>query len=209
MVSGFVNSISLLLKCYTSNGYILSENDLYMSYEHIINEMFDDIGSLSLSNPNERLPKEEQIRSRMFASLIGESRHVSVERGYVPIEDGDSSECDLWIESNEGLETWVEIKRCWSAKGFNNKPKEQLRTWSYDISKLARLPVNTERYFILVGVFDDDPTIQPRTSKVLSNIDNFYSNNQIEFMGRDFNWRDSSINYVSCWVFKWKLGEDI
>jgi hypothetical protein len=180
-----------------------------MNYKICIDDVLNDMISLSCSNPNERLPKEEQIRSRIYASLIDKNMVVSVERGYVPIEEGDSSECDLWVKSNDGLEEWIEIKRCWSGTGFHDKPKEQLESWCSDISKLARLPHTTERYFILVGMFEHDPEVHPRKSKVVSNIDSFHNEKKVAFSTKHFRWRGSSLKYVSCWVFKWKFGEKI
>ena len=180
-----------------------------MNHEKIINDILADLKSLSLNNPNERLPKEEQIRSRMYASLIGDHSYVSVERGYYPIEDGNSSECDLWLKNNDGSEAWVEIKRCWSGKGLIDKPKEQLESWTEDINKLSHLPTNTERYFILIGVFEHDPKIFPRKSKVLSNIDTFHTEHEILFSYKPMHWRNSSINFVCCWCFKWKYEEKI
>ena len=52
---------------------------------------------------------------------------------------------------------WLEFKRCWSASGWVNKPPEQIGYWQADLDKLRKVPVRSERYFLLVGFFDFDP----------------------------------------------------
>lgn len=178
-------------------------------WKKTIKDVLLDLQLVSSSTPNERLPKEEQIRTRLFCSLAGNYKYANIERGYQSIDEGNSSECDIWLKSKIGIETWIEIKRCWSGRGFTDKPKEQLESWQKDISKLASIPNNTQRIFILVGVFENNPILEKASTKVIHNISTFFDNKVIETQYEHFNWRKSSIQYVACWVYKWNIGDAI
>lgn len=81
-----------------------------MNLKGLVEDIFGDLQVVEKSLPNERLPKEEQIRSRLYASLLEECEAVCVERGYNSIDDQSLVECDLWAKDTEGRESWIELK---------------------------------------------------------------------------------------------------
>src|SRR4051812_19276119 len=107
-----------------------------MNFAAIIDTMLDDLALVARFQPNERLPKEEQIRCSMYAAIRPLYEIVCAERGYGSIDDGSRVEADLWAYTTGSTPVWIEFKRCWAIGGWNNKPPEQLRDWEADIEKL-------------------------------------------------------------------------
>jgi len=183
-----------------------------MDIPRVIEAMLADLTSVSSSGPNERLPKEEQIRCSIYTAIRPYYQFVCAERGYASIDDGSRIECDLWASSPGISPIWVEFKRCWSAKGWVNKPPEQLDNWEADIDKLRKLPIDTERHFILVGLFDCDPISEQQSAScgVSKNIRTFYRSHLIHSASKPFKWRtDDVLNCVGAWVWKWASGVPI
>ncbi len=175
----------------------------------IINAVLGDLAQVAASLPNERLPKEEQIRCCIYAAIRPLFKVVCAERGYGSIDDRSRTECDLWASSPGQTPVWLEFKRCWSAAGWNNKPPEQLAYWEADLDKLRMVPVESVRYFILVGFFDFDPLSVPDSTKsgVVRNIRVFHATQLIHRDSREFKWREGDgISWVGAWVWRWGSG---
>jgi hypothetical protein len=93
-----------------------------MDIRSIVDAVLDDLALVATSVPNERLPKEEQIRCCIYATIRHLFRVVCAERGYGTIDESSPTGCDLWASSPDRPPVWLEFKRCWSAKGWINKP---------------------------------------------------------------------------------------
>jgi hypothetical protein len=182
-----------------------------MQIEMIINMVLDDLALVAQYQPNERLPKEEQIRCSMYAAVRPMYEIVCAERGYGSIDKGSRMEADLWAFTTGTVPVWIEFKRCWSIAGWNNKPPEQVRDWEADIAKLRSLPIQSDRYFVLVGLFDGDPLPANQSNRKLASlIDTFYSPNLIHSAVRDFRWRqDDGITHLAAWVWFWQKGQQV
>jgi hypothetical protein len=182
-----------------------------MDIAHIIDEMLSDLALVAASSPNERLPKEEQIRCSIYAAIRPLFHVVCAERGYGSIDDGSRIECDLWACSKESPQLWIEFKRCWSVKGWNNKPPEQLGTWRADVEKLRQVPLDADRYFVLVGLFDCDPSCeQASTTGALGNIRHFHPSRLVHAACKKFGWRTGDgISWIGAWVWRWPTGSQV
>jgi hypothetical protein len=184
-----------------------------MNIEQLSKSVIDDLILVSKSEPNERLPKEEQIRSLIFSELKTVFKFVCSERSYQSVGNGIAEECDIWAKGPRSYPTWMEIKRCWSrrSKGWVNKPSEQLNSWKKDISKLSTIDSNSNRYFFLVGVFDSDPLQNSGKpiQGVISNINELYPNDLCHAESCEFTWRDTGMTNIAIWVWHWKPGIEI
>jgi hypothetical protein len=177
-----------------------------MDVAGIVDAVFDDLALVAASGPNERLPKEEQIRCCIYAAIRPLFRVVCAERGYGSIDDKSRIECDLWASSPDRVPVWLEFKRCWSAYGWINKPPEQLGYWEADLDKLRTVPAASERYFLLVGFFDFDPLDEAESSHsgVIQNVRQFHVGQLIHRASREFTWRtDDGISWAGAWVWRW------
>ena len=175
----------------------------------MVEALLDDLARVAESGPNERLPKEEQIRCSIHAAILRDFHVVCAERGYGSIDEKIRTECDLWAKSPDQAPMWLEFKRCWSAKGWINKPPEQIRNWEADLSKLRHVDRDSERYFLLVGFFDFDPLLEAATTQkgVVQNIRRFHAAQLIHRKSREFAWRrGDGIRYVGVWVWHWPSG---
>jgi hypothetical protein len=180
-----------------------------MDVPKVIGAMLADLALVASSRPNERLPKEEQIRCSMYAAIRPGYRVVCAERGYASIDDGSRIECDLWASAPDLPPVWIEFKRCWSAKGWNNKPPEQLREWGADVGKLRQLPVNCDRLFVVVGLFDCDPLSEQEAARsgVAGNIRRFHGPHLVHSESKPFTWRTGDgLSWVGAWVWQWPSG---
>jgi hypothetical protein len=107
---------------------------------------------------------------------------------------------------------WLEFKRCWSASGWVNKPPEQLAYWEADLGKLRKVPVASDRYFLLVGFFDFDPLNDAELSDsgVVQNIRRFHPGQLVHRASREFAWRpDDGISWFGAWVWYWPVGASV
>ena len=177
-----------------------------MDSTRIAEAVLDELVRIAESQPNERLPKEEQIRCRIYTTLIPLFRFVCAERGYGSIDERSRIECDLWASSPDQVPIWMEIKRCWSVSGWVNKPPEQLAYWDADLDKLRKLPVKSERFFFLVGFFDFDPLDEEKSPHggVVQNIRRYHPDQLLPPTSRQFSWRagDGS-SWAGVWVWHW------
>lgn len=183
-----------------------------MDFEKITADIIADLTTVSQSHPNERLPKEEQIRSRIYASLLEHYESVCVERCYTSVDVKPTVECDIWAKNKAGEISWLELKRCWSLSksGWINKPVEQHRSWESDVIKLASVPTKDIRVFLLVGVFDSDPAHHIIDgSALLEKISQFHTGNLCLSRSHPFSWRDSPTSHIGIWVWLWRSNEVI
>ena len=173
----------------------------------------DDLKRVAKSLPNEKLPKEEQVRSCLYAELRPESEAVCVERGYASHESQSTIEVDLWVRHATGTDYWIEIKRFWhvSAPGWVHKPDEQLKNWRADLDKLAKVSLEDNRIFVLVGFLTIDPGIDLLTIKdgAIHRMNHLYPSFRCHHSIFPFEWRDSPVRSVSISVWKWRRGEAI
>lgn len=179
-----------------------------MNFSRIAKGILKDLRAVSNSHPNERLPKEEQIRCQIYSKLISEYPIVSVEKGYGSIDHGLKKECDLWCRDRDGIETWIEIKRCWYGRGFNVKATYQVADWMKDIEKLASCPKNSNRVFVLVALSELSPDKykDQKQPQMLSEITRFYPDHLSGGEGGSFNWRESSLGHAEVYFWLWPKG---
>jgi hypothetical protein len=183
-----------------------------MEPELSIPMVFDDLDLVAGIAPNERLPKEEQSRCSLYAFLRQRWRVVCVERAYTSIDEGSSRECDLLAISHGRPWLWVELKHCRCASGYYNKPSEELGRWESDIDKLRRVPVDSERYFVLFcfSDFDTSGVDLPRRGNVVRAIRSFHAAQQVFHRCRAFTWRENDgITHVGAWVWRWEINVPI
>lgn len=183
-----------------------------MNISHLIGEVFRDLRAVAEAGPNERLPKEEQIRSCIYATLRGGARAVCAEHGYASVNDGSRSECDIWTVAAGGEESWLEFKRCWAVAGWNNKPSEQVESWRYDVGKLRTASRQSDRYFLLVGFFDFDPLAgaTPKRRPLIDAIAGFYAEREVFQEATAFTWQNGgTITHMAAWVWHWPPGATV
>ena len=184
----------------------------HMDIACVVNDIIKDLSLVASTEPNERLPKEEQIRCSVYAALRPSYQVVCAERGYGSIDDGIRTECDLFARNPNQPDVWIELKTCWSAEGWVNKPSEQVRSWNVDVAKLRVLPVSSDRYFLLVGCFDCDPLDMSKSSpnSVVRNIGVFQADMLVRGASRPFRWRvDDGITWMGIWAWHWPGGSII
>lgn len=180
-----------------------------VDFSLVVDAVFEDLALVAASGPNERLPKEKQLRCCIYAALRPGFRVVCVERGYGSVDEGSREEADLWAQPREGAAVWMELKRCWSVPGWENKPTEQLRSWLLDLAKLQRAPADSERYFVLFGFFGSDPLDPAGAEKggVVRNLQEFRPARLAHQSSRRFEWRaGDGIAWVGAWAWRWPSG---
>lgn len=132
-----------------------------MNIEQIFRDLQFDLQAVN-SRANERLLKEEQIRSSIYCSLRNQGYIVAAERNY---DKNSEAECDLVFWKNSKVESWMEIKTARYSKAlneprrldkngkdsWNNGEKGQFISWKKDIEKFYLLKNrDVEKYFVLV-----------------------------------------------------------
>lgn len=163
-----------------------------------VEHAMEDVRGVSMADPQEVLPKEEQFRSALFASFRGRGYVTQVEAAY----PGTTKEADIRAYLGAGRDLWVEVKRTWDmgTVGWVNKPAEQFRTWQEDVTKLSSAPESSLRVFLLFGVFDSDPATNPRG--VAKRIATFYPEQLVMATDcRPLAWRDSGIRVMKAWAW--------
>ena len=189
-----------------------------MNFGKIASDIAEDLNGLAKSSPIEIMPKEEQIRSRIYASLLQDSTygHIAIEREYPPRPDSDPQnrqECDIWTQSiTDNKDTWIEIKRCWSAPKWNNKPKEQLETWMDDSRKFQHPKlIQSTRTIIICGIFGENqikgPNQQPCT--VIRNLDQLFDKEPTHRSITELAWPGAArskvcVTHMGIWAWEWK-----
>lgn len=182
-----------------------------MNHENLSLAIFQEWKRIAESDPKERLPKEEQTRCIVYATLRPEFRTVCAERGYGSVDEGSRSECDLWAESDGQPQVAIEIKHAWSSSFLNNKPSEQLASWMTDLAKLEGFPTDSDRYFLLVGFFEGDPMLVPNppSRSVLSGIQHLHPARLVHLDSTDFHWWREGITHIAMWTWHWPAGTEV
>jgi hypothetical protein len=181
--------------------------------ERAIEALFEDLQGVAAHAPNERLPKEEQSRCCLYAYLRPLWEVVCVERGYASIDEGGKRECDLHAWASTRPPLWLELKHCRCARGgWQNKPTEERGKWEDDLDKLRLVPVNSDRYFVLLCFSDFDLLSEelPRHGRVIQNVRAFHGSQLVHQASRGFSWRaDDGITHIGAWVWHWGVGASI
>jgi hypothetical protein len=185
-----------------------------MDPARVVDELLAELELVAQSEPNERMPKEEQIRCCVYAAIRPLFDVVCVERGYASIDQGSRIECDLWARRDGEPPVWIEFKRCWDivSPGWVTKPAEQKSSWKADLTKMRGIAVASERHFLLVGVFSFDPLgdVLSRRSGLVQNIREFHPQNLVHKAGGEFRWPNGeAIEYAAAWAWRWRPGEVI
>lgn len=183
-----------------------------IDFDEIAREVIADLNSIAAAEPNERLPKEEQIRASVYAVLRPIAKVVAVERGYWPIESGAKQESDIWMRGRSGEEAWIEIKRAWAGQSFTNRPRSQVSSWDGDLEKLASASPQSARIFLLVAFFDRMPHWPPAQDEkgLLRCIFDWQPINRVyESPANTCKWRSDGISHVGIFGWSWLPGEKI
>lgn len=162
----------------------------------------EDLVVITAMEPRERLPKEEQIRCSMYASLKPLCRLVQVEAGYFDADAGGKSECDFRLWLPDGSQCWVEVKRAWEGRGYVPKVPELLEDWNKDVRKLAKAEPADQRGFVLFACSDVDPCSQD--TPLCRAVRDFHPGHRIHGTSRAFQWR-KKFNHLGVWI--WLLPE--
>ncbi len=174
-----------------------------------VDTLFAELALVAANAPNERLPQEAQTRCCLFAFLRPTYDVICAERGYTSIDEEGRRRCDLLaVKAGKPL-LWAEVKHCRCASRWQNKPSEERCKWEDDLDKLRSVPIDSERYFVLVCFSDFDPCAQdlPRRGRVIRNIRSFHSERLLHQSSRAFTWRaEAGISYVGAWVWRWSAG---
>ncbi|UTD15204.1 hypothetical protein [Tenacibaculum mesophilum] len=188
----------------------LFQKQLILDIERIFKDLENDLKSISPKS-NERLLKEEQVRSCLYFSLKNQGYFVSVERNY---SRHKNIECDIVFWKNNSFEKWVEIKTSHYSELKNdkrrldknkkdtwiNKPKEQINNWLNDFKKLERLDINKEKYFFLVeqhsrvSLFDIEVNKNDEIKKLKSN--------EIMNLTFELEWPNAPVDFCTLRLFK-------
>ncbi|SDR81685.1 hypothetical protein [Christiangramia echinicola] len=188
-----------------------------MNIEQIFQDLKFDLQSISIK-ANERLLKEEQIRSSIYCSLRNQGYIVAAERNY---EKNSEVECDLvfWRNSKPESESWMEIKTARYSKAkddvrkldkfgknsWNNGEKGQFNSWKKDIQKFNLLNnIEVEKYFVLVEQCFDDSLFDKMNSQNLYEIKQLFGElkyNKIEF---ELKWNKAPVNKCIVRIFELK-----
>ncbi len=105
----------------------------------------------------------------------------------------------------------MEIKHAWSSRALNNKPSEQLASWMADLAKLEGLPVDSERWFMLVGFFEGDPiqVVQPPARSVLEALQRVHPGRLAHRDSDPFHWRQEGVTHIALWMWHWPKGIEV
>ncbi|MFD0977586.1 hypothetical protein [Salinimicrobium gaetbulicola] len=186
-----------------------------MNIEQIFSDLKFDLQSIN-SRANERLLKEEQIRSSIYCSLRNQGYVVAAERNY---DKNSEVECDLVFWENSKSESWMEIKTARYSKAindprrldkngkdsWNNGEKEQFINWRKDIEKFDLLKnKDAEKYFVLVEQCFDESLFDKLYSEdryELKQLFNKFEYKEIEF---DLKWNKAPVNKCIIRIFNLK-----
>lgn len=124
-----------------------------LNWSEALVKLLEEVTLISLQQPRERLPKEEQLRCALYHWLRVEGAdYVHVEPNYGDIDTGRRAECDLRA-SFAGLEYWIELKRGYlAAPRYNASAKEHSTQWAADVSKLCGAPTDARKVFVMIGL---------------------------------------------------------
>ena len=188
-----------------------------MKIEQIFQDLKFDLQSIS-KKANERLLKEEQIRSSIYCSLRNQDYIVAAERNY---EKNSEVECDLvfWRNSNPESESWMEIKTARYSKAkddirkldkfgrnsWNNGEKGQFNSWKKDIQKFNLLDnIDVEKYFVLVEQCFEDSLFDKMYSQNLYDIKQLFGELEYKKIEFELKWNKAPVNKCIVRIFELK-----
>ena len=188
-----------------------------MKIEQIFQDLKFDLQSIS-KKANERLLKEEQIRSSIYCSLRNQGYIVAAERNY---DKNSEVECDLvfWENSKPESESWMEIKTARYSKAkddvrtldkfgknsWNNGEKGQFNSWKKDIEKFNLLENrDVEKYFVLVEQCFDDSLFDKMISKNFYGIKEIFGELEYKKIEFELKWNKAPVNKCIVRIFELK-----
>ena len=180
-----------------------------MRSERLFKEVSNEWSRIAGTQPNERLPREEQTRCIIYALLRPDYEVLCAERGYGPVDSSSFTTCDLWGTHEGSPDMFMEIKHAWESRSLNNKPTEQYAKWLWDLTKLEGVTVEADRYFVLVGFFETDPlTVRnPPLKSVLACIGRLPVARLVHQESASCQWRSEHLHHVAVWVWHWPAGD--
>lgn len=186
-----------------------------MKLEKIFNDLKQDLQSIS-ERSNERLLKEEQVRSSMYRSLRNQGYFVAAERNF---EKNSEIECDLVFWKDSSPESWMEIKtsrfsnckddiRRLDKNGkdtWNNNQKGQFKSWKKDIEKLKKLNNKVlPKYFVLVEQCYDESLFDNLYSQNSYDIKEYFENIKYEKFEFKLKWNKAPVDKCIVRIFEFK-----
>lgn len=170
--------------------------------ENALEDSIAKIKELSVQDPNERLPKEEQIRCFLYHFYTSHSIIAHPEAAYFPAEHGSKEECDLRIIFPDRNEEWIELKTARCATGLQTKLSEESRKWDKDGWKLDHAPSGATRTFVLFTFTEDNP--DDHDIEFFSKIIDLWPKYPVKKIStHELNWRDTAVKYVTAWFWQW------
>jgi len=186
-----------------------------MKIEIIFKDLKQDFQSIN-KRSNERLLKEEQVRSSIYSSLRNQGYFVAAERNF---ERSSEMECDLVFWKDSSPESWMEIKtsrysnckddlRRLDKNGndtWNNNQKGQFQSWKKDIEKLKKLKdKELPKYFVLVEQCYDDSLFDKLYSKNTYDIKDYFENIKYEKTEFELKWNKAPVDKCIIRIFDFK-----
>ena len=186
-----------------------------MDIEKIFSDLKFDLQAIT-SRANERLLKEEQIRSSIYCSLRNQGYLVAAERNY---DKNSEVECDLVFWENSKAESWMEIKTARYSKAindsrkldkngknsWNNGEKGQFRSWKKDIEKFDLLKnKEVEKYFVLVEQCFDDSLFDKLFSENRYEMKQLFEKFEYQKIEFELNWNKAPVNKCIVRIFDLK-----
>ena len=186
-----------------------------MKIDTIFKDLRKDLQSIN-KRSNERLLKEEQVRSSIYCSLRNQGYIVAAERNF---DKNSEMECDLVFWNDSNPESWMEIKtaRFSNIKGdirrldkkgkdtWNNNQKGQFQSWKKDIEKLKSLnDKELPKYFVLVEQCHDESLFDKLIDKNLYDIKDYFEG--IDYYKIEFGlkWNKAPVNKCIVRIFDLK-----
>jgi len=186
-----------------------------MKTDNIFRDLKQDLQSIN-EKANERLLKEEQVRSSIFNSLRNQGFIVAAERNFNKTSE---IECDLVFWKDSLPESWMEIKtaRYSNCKGdlrrldkngndtWSNNQREQLKSWKKDIDKLKKIEdKESPRYFVLVEQCYNDSLFEKLYKNNTYDIRNYFENIKYDEIEFDLKWNKAPVDKCIVRIFYFK-----
>ncbi|MCG9970516.1 hypothetical protein [Christiangramia crocea] len=186
-----------------------------MDIEKIFQDLKFDLQSIN-RRANERLLKEEQIRSSIYCSLRNQGYIVAAERNY---DKNSEVECDLVFWGNSKSESWMEIKTARYSKAindvrkldkfgkdsWNNGEKGQFRSWKKDIEKFDLLKnKDVGKYFVLVEQCFDESLFDKLYSQDRYEMKQLFGKFEYKKIEFELKWNKAPVNKCIVRIFDLK-----
>jgi hypothetical protein len=183
-----------------------------MEIINIFDDLKQDLQSIN-EKSNERLLKEEQIRSCIFYTLKKQGYIVAAERNYTIKSE---VECDLVFWKNSIPESWMEIKTVRYSKikndprrfdknnkdSWNNGEKGQFLSWIKDIEKFKLLrDKKVNKYFVLVEQCYDESLFDILNSQNRYEIKKYFENINYDKIEFELKWNKAPVNKCIIRIF--------